>query len=184
MGDEVDQTCPGCGLRLPRRPSLDAHGYYNASPECWSIYTEVLGAEFSNAVIFGQVHQLTVDAYAVQHAGGPHPDKSVDIHLAGLHLMLVRGVRPPYVPPLLQQIAKVTREWPHFAPPQVDWPMTAFDVALSAGEFDAHISAVRAWSAAVWRAWSIHHDAVAAFVEERLGALAGADVELSKGGVG
>ena len=54
--------------------------YYNASPECWAVYTEGLGAEYSHAVIFGQVHQWTVDTYAVQHAGGSHPDKSIDIH--------------------------------------------------------------------------------------------------------
>ena len=33
-------------------------GYYHTSSECWSIYTEVLGTEFGNALIFGQVHQL------------------------------------------------------------------------------------------------------------------------------
>lgn len=164
---------------MPHRPALSEHGYYNASPECWSVYTEVLGAEFSNAVIFGQVHQLTVDAYAVQHAGGPHPDKSVDIHLSGLHLMLVRGIRPPYVPPLLQRIAGTTPEWPHFAPPQVAWSSTIFDVALAAGEFEAHIGAVRAWSASVWSAWSMHHDAIAAFVEQRVGTPAVADLPRS-----
>lgn len=167
---EAMTTCPGCGLRMPSRPPGGDHGYYNASPECWSLYTEVLGAEYSNAVLFGQVHQLTVDAYAVQHAGGPHPDKSVDIHLAGLHLSIVRGIRSPYVPPLLQRIASGNTDWPHFAPPGAEWTMTVFDVAIAAGEFEAHMAAVRAWSAAVWRAWSPHHAAIAAFVEQHLGA--------------
>jgi hypothetical protein len=167
----MEQACPGCGLQMPRRAALTDHGYYNASPECWSVYTEVLGAEYSHAVIFGQVHQLTVDAYAVQHAGGPHPDKSVDIHLAGLHLTLVRGIRPPYVPPMLQRIASANSEWPHFAPPDVRWTMTVFDVAIAAGEFEEHIRAVRAWSASVWEAWSMHHDAIAAFVEKHQGAI-------------
>ncbi len=52
--------------------------------ECWQLYTEVLGDQFSNIVLFGQVHQLTVDAYAVQHSGGGHPDKSTAVHLSGL----------------------------------------------------------------------------------------------------
>jgi Family of unknown function (DUF5946) len=160
---------------MPQRPGATNDTYYNASPECWSVYTEVLGAEYSHAVIFGQVHQLTVDAYAVQHAGGPHPDKSVDIHLAGLHLTVVRGIKPPHVPPLLQRIANGTTEWPHFPLPGVRWTLTVFDVALAAGEFEAHLEAVRAWSASVWDAWSPHHAAIAAFVDERLGPAASRD---------
>ena len=78
-----ESTCPGCGLRMPVSEGAAYDGYYNTSPECWSVYTEVLGAEYSNPVLFGQVHQLTVDTYAVQHPGGLHPDKSIAIHLAG-----------------------------------------------------------------------------------------------------
>lgn len=165
----MERLCPGCGLRMPHRPDATNDSYYNASPECWGVYTEVLGAEYTHAVIFGQVHQLTVDTYAVQHAGGPHPDKSIDIHLAGLHLTLVRGIRPPNVPPMLQRIASVNTEWPHFAPPDAAWTTTVFDVALGAGEFEEHIRAVRAWSSEVWHAWSGHHASIAAFVEKSLG---------------
>jgi hypothetical protein len=156
---------------MPQRPGATNDTYYNASPECWSVYTEVLGAEYSHAVIFGQVHQLTVDAYAVQHAGGPHPDKSVDIHLSGLHLTLVQGIKPPLVPPLLQRIAGANTEWPHFTPPRVQWTMTVLDVALAAGEFEEHIRGVRAWSASVWDAWSMHHGSIAAFVAKHLGSV-------------
>lgn len=80
-------------------------GYYNTSPECWGLYTEVLGAEYSNDLLFGQVQKLTVDSYAVQHAGGQHPDKSIAIHLCGLYLVLHRGLRPTRVPPLLQRLS-------------------------------------------------------------------------------
>ena len=59
--------------------------------------------------VFGQVHQLTVDAYAVQHAGGAHPDKSVGVHLCGLHLVLVQENAPPSVPPLLQSSSRKQR---------------------------------------------------------------------------
>src|SRR5438128_326311 len=90
------------------------HSYYNTSPECWGLYTEVLGAEYSNAFLFGQIHQLTVDTYAVQHAGGLHPDKSIDIHLFGLYLVLERDLRPTNVPPLLQRLAGAIQAWPHF----------------------------------------------------------------------
>ncbi len=152
--------CPGCGLDMPARDGLTAQCYYNASPECWSVYTEVLAAEYGNAVLFGQVHQLTVDTYAVQHAGGGHPDKSVAVHLVGLHLVLDRGIASPYVPPHLQRLAARVKEWPHFDAP----PMPAInvsDVALAGSPME-HAARVQEWAGAVWRAWGPHHAAVAA----------------------
>jgi len=154
-------TCPGCGLEMPARSDAPADGYFNTSRECWSVFTEVAGAEFSNALIFGRVHQLTVDAYAVQHAGGPHPDKSVDIHLVGLHLVNECGIAPTAAPPLMQRLASAVAEWPHFERPRVEWTKTIFDVALAAGDSEQHVHAVRAWSGTVWRAWAAHHAAIA-----------------------
>ncbi|HKO54787.1 MAG TPA: DUF5946 family protein [Thermoanaerobaculia bacterium] len=153
----MDVRCPGCHLVMPRREGLPPGGYYNMSPECWSVYTEVLAAEYSNAVLFGQVHQLTVDAYAAQHAGGPHPDKSVDVHLVGLYLVIEKGIKPTEVPPMLQRMAEYVKEWPHFEAPQTEWGITILDVALA----DDHIGKVREWSGAVWRAWEARHAEVA-----------------------
>ena len=170
MNADRESVCPGCGLRMPRQPDATRHAYYNSSPECWTVYSETLGAEYSHAVIFGQVHQLTVDAYAVQHAGGEHPDKSVGIHLAGLHLTIERGIKPPLVPPYLQRLAESVQSWPHFDPPQTAWRLTVFDAALVAGEVESHTRVVREWSSEVWRAWSPHHAAVAALVAQHLGA--------------
>jgi hypothetical protein len=156
----VESVCPGCALRMPQRAALTHHGYYNASPECWSVYTEVLEAEYSNAALFGRVHQLTVDTYAVHHAGGPHPDKSVDVHLAGLHFVIEQGLAPTSVPPRLQQLATKIKTWPHFEPPPMPESITVFDVAM-AGSVEEHVARVREWSAAVWAAWGPHHAAVA-----------------------
>jgi hypothetical protein len=146
---------------MPADSRATYDGYFNASPECWSVFTEVIGAEFSNAVLFGQVHHLTVEAYAVQHAGGPHPDKSVDIHLAGLYLMMESGIPPSAVAPYMQKLADRVHDWPHFDPPDVDWSRTIFDVAMS----DDHVAAVREWSAGVWEGWMAHHEAIAELVK-------------------
>jgi Family of unknown function (DUF5946) len=145
---------------MPKRDGLTTHAYYNASPECWSVYGEVLANEYSNAVLFGQVHRQTVDSYAAQHVGGVHPDKSIDVHLAGLHLAFERKIAPALLPAVFQRLATSVDAWPHFVPPQGEWPMTVFDVAMSAD----HTTAVREWSASVWRAWSHEHAAIAAFV--------------------
>jgi len=149
------RACPGCGIEMPRS-ERHYDRKFNASAECWSLFEEVLTAEFQNAVLFGQVHQLTVDAYAVQHAGGVHPDKSVCIHLAGLYLVLERGVAPVEVPPRLQRLAQ-RASWPHLAPPVARAGLTVYDVAL-ADSPESHARIVRDWAAQVWRAWAPHHD--------------------------
>jgi hypothetical protein len=127
-------------------------GDYHASPECWSVYGEVLAAEFGNAVLFGRVHQLTVDSYAAQHAGGRHRDKSVCIHLVGLCLVLEHGLAPTAVPPRLQRLAAGTASWPHFTPPEERGPLTVLDVAL-AESAEEHVARVRAWAEQMWRAF-------------------------------
>jgi hypothetical protein len=162
-----ESTCPGCGLRIPISERAAYDGYYNTSPDCWSVYTEVLGAEYSDAVLFGQVHQLTVDTYAVQHPGGPHPDKSIAIHLAGLHLVLDRDFPPPNVPRLLQRLAGSVQAWPHFPPPADLGSLTVLDVAL-ADSAQGHLDTVRRWAGSVWGAWSQYHAQVADLVRQHL----------------
>lgn len=162
-----ETICPGCGLRMPARKTATSRGYYNTSDECWDLYTEVLATEYSNAVLFGQVHQLTVDSYAVQHPGGPHPDKSIDIHLCGLYLGLEKGIRSPYIPPLLQRLVGTIEVWPHYEPPTERGALTVFDVALCDSS-EAHIRVVREWAQAVWECWSEHHEKVARLVSNHL----------------
>ena len=166
-----ETVCPGCGLVMPRTSRPTTHAYYNSTPECWSLYTEVLEAEYSNPMLFGQVHQLTVDTYAVQHAGGHHPDKSVGIHLCGLHLMLNRGVQPTAIPAIHQLLASMVKAWPHFTPPEPVTSFTVFDVVF-ADTSEEHVNAVKEWSRIVWRAWSPYHAAIAQFVATSLPDLA------------
>ena len=141
---------------MPARKTIHTGNYYNTSDECWELYTEVLGNEYSNAYLAGQVHQITVDTYAVQHAGGPHPDKSLDIHLYGLYLAMEKGIRSPYIPPLLQQLATTIKVWPHYEPPTEKVALTVFDVAFTDSTED-YIRVVREWGKAVWDTWSDHH---------------------------
>ncbi len=164
-------TCPGCGLEMPKAPAASYDGYFNTSPECWSVFTEVIGVEFGDAVVFAAAHQLTVDAYAVQHAGGPHPDRSVGIHLSGLHLALEQGLPPVKVARRLQAIGvSVTASddgWPHFSPPPRRGRATVLEVALAEGPED-HVRQVRAWAEEVWAAWSEVHEVVARLVSRHL----------------
>lgn len=147
-------VCPGCRLERPRSGRTYDRKFH-ASAECWEVYEQVLAAEFQNAVLFGRVHQLTVDTYAVQHAGGRHPDKSVGIHLTGLFLVLERGLPPTAVPPLLQRLAG-RPSWPYLAPPAEVARFTVADVARAVSP-DEHVARARAWAEEVWRTWTPHH---------------------------
>ena len=161
--DVPKSRCPGGGAELAAG-ALPYRGYYNASAECWAEYTQVLGREYQDAVLFGQVHQLTVDAYAVQHAGGGHPDKSVCVHLVGLHLVLERGFRPFDVPTRLQSLAANVVSWPHFAPPLKRATLTAHDLARASASLE-HAQRAREWADQVWSSWSAHHAAIAALAQ-------------------
>ena len=111
------------------------------------------------------MHQLTVDTYAAQHAGSGHRDKSVVIHLCGLHLVLERGLRPTTIPALFQKLANSAEVWPHFEPPTEMPLMTVFDVALAESDQE-HIKLVREWASFVWAKWSAHHQQIRSFVAE------------------
>lgn len=162
-----ESRCPGCGLRMPPSDGGVNPTYFHATPECWSVFSEVLAVEFGNAVLFGQVHQLTVDTYAVQHAGGVHPDKSIDIHLSGLYLMLEKGVPPPDVSRFHRRLANTVSAWPHLPPPAERGSLTVFDVGLS-DSAQEHAENVKRWARDVWNAWSPHHTAVATFISRHL----------------
>ncbi len=155
-------TCPGCGLVRP----LSERRYdrkFHASAECWSLFEQVLAREFQAPALFGKVHQLTVDTYAVQHAGGRHPDKSVGIHLVGLFLVMEDGLAPTDVAPRLQRIASLPR-WPRLDPPPARASGTVLDVAAADGP-EAHAAQTLQWAKEVWLAWTPHHETVRRLAE-------------------
>lgn len=167
MSARDESVCPGCGLTMPADDSAVYDGYYNTSPECWSVYAEVLGAEYGDPALFARIHQLTVDAYAVQHAGGPHPDKSVALHLLGLYLVFEQDLRPTRLPRLFQNLADRLEAWPRFEPPTTLEAPTVLDVALSESSAE-HADRVRTWAEKVWEGWSERHREVAAFASRYL----------------
>jgi hypothetical protein len=154
----VTTTCPGCGLTRSSS-ALSYDRKFNASAQCWALFEDVISVEFQNPALFGQAHQITVDAYAVQHAGGRHPDKSVCIHLVGLYFAFEKHFSPTAIAPKLQVFASRTKTWPHFDLPAEQAPLTIGDVAKVVGSPE-HAGQVRAWGQAVWNSWKIHHAAV------------------------
>lgn len=165
-GSDRLTRCPGCRVQLPERGGA-AHAYFNCSAECWAVFGEVSGRVLQDVAVAGRAHQLLVDAYAAQHPGGEHPDKSVAIHLVGLHLMLDRGVPPVEVPPLYQRMASREGPWPHLTPPEELGSLTIVDAAGAATP-EALAEAIRSWARSVWSAWSDRHAEVARLPERWL----------------
>jgi hypothetical protein len=119
--------------------------------------------------------QLTVDAYAAQHAprelGGDLPAISVAYALVGLHLALDRGMSGIEVRAAHQRMGKPDPSWPRLPTPERTGAMTVFDVARAGAMVDSpagHARMVRAWAAAVWQAWAAEHAAVAALADHLL----------------
>ncbi|CAH0353665.1 MAG: DUF5946 family protein [Sphingobium sp.] len=164
MTVEHDVECPGCGLILPRQATVAGHRYIPASPECWSLFSEVLASEYENVVIYSAVHQLTVDCYAVQHAVN-HPAKSLVSHLVSLHLQLVDGMTGFEARDRLKFLVDTTRDYPELPSPERRTGVTIFDVALKVGSSD-YVRAVRDWAAAVWESWSGSYGAIGAITTE------------------
>ena len=168
-------TCPGCGLELPAT-GLPADPGRNASPECWRLYGEVQGYELRHLQLVRDLHQLTVDTYAAQHAprhpAGDRPPIGVAYALVGLHLALDRGVPGVEVRATHQRMGRPDPSWPGLPAPASTGSVTVLDVAVAGAMVDSpsgHARAVCAWSGAVWRAWAPQHAAVAALADRLRG---------------
>lgn len=155
-----DRTpCPGCGARFPASDG-PTHRYMESSPGCWAAYGQVLAREYENAAAMS-VHQLTVDAYAVQHPGVPGPQaiQSVGIHLATLHLFIDEGVPLIHGSTLHKRGAALSDGF-HWLTPPADWgQVTVADVVAVASVPD-HREMVWKWARSAWAAWAEHHETV------------------------
>jgi hypothetical protein len=118
--------CVGCKLVMPAHPG-PTHRYIRCSPECWSLFGEVLAREFQNQRLFRAVHQVTVDTYAVQHAVD-HPAKSLTCHLVSLFAILGRSQMQDEDADTLVRFVQGRAKFPRLEAPADMGPMTIFDV--------------------------------------------------------
>lgn len=164
-------TCPGCGLELPSI-GLPLDRRSNASHECIQVNAEVAGFEMDNLVQLGRLHQLTVDAYGAQHAGGQGSGIRVAYSLVGLQLALERGFTGVQVRHLHQRMGKPGPDWPRFDIPPDPGPLTVENVAIAghrAGSVAGHAEAVERWARSVWAGWAVRHDDVTELTDRVIG---------------
>ncbi len=166
-GRDAGEACPGCGIVLPREAG-PTHAYIASSPACWARCGEALAREFGDPERF-RLHQLTVDAYAVQHPGGGERRavQSVGLHLMTLCAVIERGADPARGPALHKRIVG-RPTFRRLDPPSFEGRIRAADV-LAAEDAPAHLALVRDWAEDAWRAWEPHHGQVRAWLDQTLG---------------
>ncbi|MGO9178941.1 MAG: DUF5946 family protein [Candidatus Limnocylindrales bacterium] len=155
-------VCPGCGLRAPPG-GIPLDRPLNASPECWGLHAELVGFELNHPVLVGRYHQLTVDAYGAQHAGGPTGRIRVAYSLVGLHLALEQGRSGAAVCALHQRMGRADASWPDFRRPHSTGALTVADVVEAGariGSVEGHAASVERWARSVWDAWADQQDLV------------------------
>jgi hypothetical protein len=159
-GEVGTEPCIGCGAIVPRTDG-PTHRYLGASPGCWAVYGEVLAREYQEPT-YAVVHQMTVDAYAVQHPGTSSPQtiQSVAVHLASLCLMFEKDYAPGETTQVMQQAKR--RHGDDFLwldPPDSLGATTVAEVA-EARDAAEHGQRVRNWARCAWDAWARHHKIV------------------------
>jgi len=148
-------ACPGCGIVLPDGPTAEP-ARLHATSACEAVLGELLGYEFQHPVML-RYHQLTVDAYGAQHAGGAAPRIRVASGLVGLWLALEHGFSAEDVRAVHRRMGPPAPGWPTFEPPAAPqrW-LTVLDVAeagVRQHSEGGHARAVGQWAESVWGAW-------------------------------
>ena len=163
--------CPGCGAVLP---AVDGptHRYIEASPACWAMYT-VLAGGGDPPLAPSPWNLLIVDAYAAQHPGQPSAQsiRSVAIHLAVLHGLVIRGVAPGNVMWLRRRVLREQPgsrrdrfEW--LDPPDFAGSITVLGIA-AAPTPEARTVRAKDYVRNVWDLWAARHGATVAAWYER-----------------
>ena len=140
------------------------HRYMESSPGCWAAYGEVLAREYSDAA-YASMHQLTVDAFAVQHPGRPSAQsiQSVALHLIRLCLLLECGLEIGRANEAMLKATESKKKFVWLPPPPVRGAVTVGDVH-GANTSQEHVTRVRQWAESAWQAWEPHHSQIRAWL--------------------
>ncbi|HXN04669.1 MAG TPA: DUF5946 family protein [Candidatus Acidoferrum sp.] len=158
-------VCPGCGLQRPSL-DLDPDRRANASGECRTLMNELTYYTLAHGDS-AFIHQHVVDAYGAQHVRQSASTIGAAFTLAGLYLAVERRFTGRQVQKMHMLMARASKHWPRFDPPDDVGPLTVGDVlAVEAGP--SRDAAIMRWCASVWTAWSSEHDRVRAMVDRFL----------------
>ncbi len=147
-------VCPGCGLQRPSL-GLEPDRKANASGECRALLNQLSYYTLAHRDP-RFIHQHLVDAYAAQHVRQSKSTIGAAFALAGLYLAVERGFAGRQVQRMHMLMARTSKHWPRFDPPEAVGRLTVADVlAVVAGP--ARDQKLLEWCASVWAAWSREH---------------------------
>jgi hypothetical protein len=160
-------TCPGCGLTAPERPGA-APEERSVSAACWAMYGQVLARSYTDPR-YRVVHQMVVDAYTAQHAGGTSRRRVQEVALCLMTLCRVieNGVDPAQGPALHKRMVAHRPDFTWLEPPREQAPMTVADI-LTAHDAEVYCQRVREWGHQVWQVWASHHATIRAWNADAL----------------
>ncbi len=161
---EALTKCFSCGAET-EKVNGPTHKYLLSTPGCWARYGEVLAREYSD-FRYMAVHDLTVDAYSIQHPGQPNPQtiNSLNIHLASLYAFFELGLRSSELSEFKQKLAKQK--------PRFRW----METPLKVGQYnindvwgtdtpEAHQEMVKRWAEDAFRQWHAYSANIAAIAK-------------------
>ncbi len=145
--------CPGCKLKL-NNEGLLPNERFNASGECFKLFSELSFFTLSNNDK-RFIHQLIVDAYGAQHAGGCTKDITVIFALIGLCLVVERNYTGKQVQLLHIRISK--QNWSYLEPPKHPASIKINDVVKVITDSQKELL-IHNWVKAVWDSWAEQHN--------------------------
>ncbi len=150
------ETCLWCRLES-EKSNGSTHRYLESSPGCWASYGEILAKEYSGEEYF-RVHELTVDAYALQHPGiqSLQTMSSVNVHLASLYRYFKQGVSENRLSLVKKAIVVKKNDFEWLEPPKDLKAVTSIDV-LKAKSAAEHCELIEIWAKYVFEQWKDHH---------------------------
>ena len=110
------------------------------------------------------IHQHLVDAYGAQHVRQSASTIGAAFALAGLYLAVERGFTGRRVQKMHMQMARTSKRWPRFDPPEDVGPLTVADV-LELGPGPHRDEKLMEWCASIWNAWSSEQGRVREMVD-------------------
>lgn len=113
------------------------------------------------------IHQLAVDAYALQHATPATKPIGVAFPLIGLYLHIEKGFNGKEVQRAHVRLGKQRKQWPRFAMPEDRGSVTLGDVLRAAPGPDRD-QTIEKWCRSAWEAWCDSHEQVRRLVKAEL----------------
>ncbi len=154
------ECCVWCGLKTEKSAGA-VHRYLESSPGCWAKYGELLAREYENYE-YMSVHELTVDAYALQHPGKESPQTigSIYIHLASLYSYFMFGRRISELSSIRKKMTRYKDTFVWLTPPEDLKAITVADI-LESKTAVQHCANVKKWAEYLFETWGIHHSKIA-----------------------